>query len=128
MSKLIITKQSRIWGDGAHREDGHFDPIALTLEDAIDVCLSQGNPESDISVVKNDERRTLIIRLNYKDKKLMNSSKPLTDELKKIKVKFWCSSGDWLYMGFNLFQVNDDLEELVDYVSIEELESMYQQS
>ena len=127
MAKLIITKQSRIWGDGAHREDGHFDPIVLTLEDAIEVCLSQENPESDISVVKNDESRTLIIRLKYKDRKLMNSSKPLTDELKKIKVKFWCSVGGWGYMDFNLFQVNDDLEELVDYVSIEELES-YQQS
>ena len=128
MSKLIITRRSKTWSDECHREDGHFDPIVLTLEEAIEACKAEGNRFTEITLHKNDEKHTKIAHFEYTDGKLIEFSNLLTDELKKTKVKFWCCVGGWGRMDFNVIQVSNDSEELVGYLSIEELEVGYKTS
>ncbi len=123
MPKLVITKTSKLWSDGCHREDGHFDPIAITLEEAIEVCKAEPNTFTEITLLKNDQKHTIIARFEYCGDELKKSSQSLTDELKKTKVKLFCCVGGWGMMDFHVTQVSDESEELINFVSIEEIEA-----
>lgn len=107
MAGLIITNHVDLF-DGSYRENGRFNPEALTLEDAIEVCVSQNQQYTTIKVVENDSKRTSIISLDYNYTTLVGASAYLAAKLKQMKVTFWCRLGDKNSMAYNLYRISDD--------------------